>query len=89
MSEFNPCDWCRTVECVEIDWCPYGKYIDKHTGAILEAWPLKLARGLAQMQLYMCGKCGAFITGYLDATDKFPPRYCANCGAYLKEGLSQ
>lgn len=83
MTSFNPCDWCKTVECVDQDCCPYGKYIDPKTGAIHEAWTLKTARGTADMQLYMCGHCGAFITGYLDATDKYAPKYCANCGKRL------
>ena len=43
----------------------------------------KTARGVVNMQLYMCSGCGAFITGYLDATTEFAPRYCPNCGRKL------
>ena len=45
----------------------------------------KIARGQASMQLYVCSKCSAFVTGYLDATDKHAPRYCPSCGARFKE----
>lgn len=45
----------------------------------------KIARGAATMQLYICNRCGASVTGYLDATDKHAPRYCPSCGAKFKE----
>lgn len=39
--DFDPCDWCQTVECASWDnpYCPYGKYVDPKTGAILKEHP--------------------------------------------------
>ena len=74
--------------------CPYGTGVPYTGGQCpkdhgcdeCEHWDtsrLEPARGMASMQLFMCGSCGAFITGYLDATDKYAPRYCPNCGKRL------
>ena len=37
--------------------------------------------GMASMQLYMCGECGATVTGFTDEYQRHPPNYCPNCGA--------
>lgn len=42
---------------------------------------LKVLRGVATMQLYMCGRCGAMVAGYSDATTFYAPRFCPSCGA--------
>lgn len=44
----------------------------------------KTCRGVAEMQLYMCGRCHAFVTGFLDASRAYPPRYCPNCGSRIE-----
>lgn len=47
---------------------------------------LKVLRGVALMQLYMCGRCGAMIAGYSDATTLYAPRFCPCCGARVTRG---
>lgn len=47
---------------------------------------LKVLRGVATMQLYMCGRCGAMISGYSDANTLYAPRFCPNCGARVTRG---
>lgn len=44
---------------------------------------LEVARGTVDMPLFICGGangCAAFVTGYLDAIDSYPPRFCPSCG---------
>ena len=49
-------------------------------------FPLKVLRGVATMQLYMCGRCGAMVAGYSDATTLHAPRSCPHCGARITCG---
>ena len=49
-------------------------------------YSLKVLPELAVMQLYMCGRCGAMISGYSDATTLYAPRFCPNCGARVTSG---
>lgn len=46
---------------------------------------IKVLPELVAMQLYMCGRCGAMITGYSDATTFYAPRFCPNCGARVTD----
>lgn len=44
---------------------------------------LEVARGTVDMPLFICGGangCAALVTGYLDAIDSYPPRFCPSCG---------
>lgn len=50
------------------------------------AFSLEVLRGVATMQLYMCGRCSAMIAGYSDATTFYAPRFCPNCGARVTSG---
>lgn len=43
----------------------------------------KVGRGIVAMQVYICSGCDAFITGYLDTTSRYAPKYCPNCGVKL------
>lgn len=49
-------------------------------------YSLKVLPELAVMQLYMCGRCGAMISGYSDANTLYAPRFCPNCGARVTSG---
>lgn len=50
------------------------------------SYSLKVLPELAVMQLYMCGRCGAMISGYSDTTTFYAPRFCPNCGASVTSG---
>lgn len=50
------------------------------------AFSLEVLRGVATMQLYMCGRCGAMISGYSDANTHYAPRFCPCCGARVTSG---
>lgn len=53
------------------------------------AFSLEVLRGVATMQLYMCGRCNAMIAGYSDATTFYAPRFCPNCGARVTGGVER
>lgn len=67
------------MTCPSTTGCDKDCFTCEHS----EMSKLKPARGIVDMQLFMCGYCGAFITGFLDATDKYAPKYCPNCGKRL------